>query len=77
MTHPSKVQPLTIAPTATITAPSGFPWLWHAAYTDGVFNVQLGHLAFTKRGIERKARRTLKRLDRDQQRSAQAYELRP
>jgi hypothetical protein len=48
-------------PTATITGPHGI-FRYHASYTDGIFCVEGGSIALTRKGIERKARRVLRKL---------------
>jgi hypothetical protein len=54
------------APTATITGPHGI-FRYHASYTDGIFCVEGGSIAITRKGIERKARRVLRKLRRERE----------
>jgi hypothetical protein len=62
-------------PTATITGPHGIFFRYHARYTDGVFIVEGGSIALTRKGIERKARRVLRKLQRNRERHEQATVL--
>jgi hypothetical protein len=57
-------RPLTREPEATITGPHGLVLRYHAAYTADCFHLERGHFALTRKGIERKARRHLARLQR-------------
>lgn len=59
-------EPLHREPEAEITGPHGRLGTWHATYTEGVFILELGDVALTRRGIERKARRLLARIQRAQ-----------
>jgi hypothetical protein len=60
---------------ATITGPQGWLLPWHATYRVGICMVEEGSLAWTKRGIERKALRAIRRLERDEQRHNTAYTI--
>jgi hypothetical protein len=77
MTRPDAIRPLnTPPPEATITGPYRGIFRYHAGYVDGIFHIEGGSLAFTRKGIERKANRVLRRLRRDRERREQATVLR-
>jgi hypothetical protein len=61
-------------PTATITGPHGI-FRYHASYTDGIFCVEGGSIALTRKGIERKARRVLRKLQRERELHDQAIKV--
>jgi hypothetical protein len=62
---------------ATIVGPSGIgPFRWYASYTNGIMKCEGGSHAFTRRGIERRARRVIRRLERQNARWANATTLR-
>lgn len=62
-------------PEAVITGPSGWVFRYHAMYTDGMFIVERGDFGFTRKAIDRKVRRMLKRLAHDRERQANATRL--
>jgi hypothetical protein len=67
--HPIFPSPMRNAPAtikATITGPNGRLWPYHATYTIGIGHSEGGDLAWTRKGIQRKARRTIRRLQRQQ-----------
>jgi hypothetical protein len=76
MTRPDAIRPLDRPPEATITGPYPGIFRYHAGYVDGIFHIEGGSLAFTRKGIERKANRVLRRLRRDRERREQATVLR-
>lgn len=57
---------------ATITRADGWLFRWHATYTDGLFFLEARDFAITRRGILRKARRRLARMQRRIERRANA-----
>lgn len=60
---------------ATITGPNGWFYPYHASYRVGVGLCESGSLAWTRRGIERKARRVIRRLERQQRAQREATHL--
>lgn len=76
MTRPDAIRPLDRPPEATITGPYPGPFRYYASYMDGIFHIDHGSFALTRKGIERKANRVLRRLRRDRKLREQATVLR-
>lgn len=73
MSRPRPEPDLPIPPPRATIRPTRFGYI--ASYTDGLFYVDPSHFAFTRKGIERKAQRMLRSLNRDVERRKNQWEI--